>query len=93
MRMKIFKWDLIGGMKFFCWNRGWFYRGLILNREDNVFSSNFKRKRLAESKANLDCLSRIESAINTEKKSSANLHPFLVRVQNMLVENMLKIIQ
>ena len=38
-----------------------------------------------ELKADLDCLSRIESAINTEKKSSsANLLPFLVRVENML---------
>ena len=38
-----------------------------------------------ELKADLDCLSRIESAINTEKKnSSANLLPFLVRVENIL---------
>ena len=38
-----------------------------------------------ELKADLDSLSRIESAINTEKKSSsANLLPFLVRVENML---------
>ena len=33
----------------------------------------------------MDCFSQIESAINREKKSSsANLPPFLVRVQNML---------
>ena len=38
-----------------------------------------------ELKADLECLSRIESAINSEKKSSsANLLPFLVRVENML---------
>ena len=37
-------------------------------------------------KADLDCVSQIESAINTEKKksSSANLLSFLVRVENML---------
>ena len=38
-----------------------------------------------ELKADLDCLSQIESAINTEmKSSSANLLPFLVRIENML---------
>ena len=38
-----------------------------------------------ELKVDLDCLFRIESAVNTEKKSSsANLLPFLVRVENML---------
>ena len=38
-----------------------------------------------EWKSDLDCLSRIESAINSEKKSSsAKLLPFLVRVENML---------
>ena len=38
-----------------------------------------------ELKADLDCLSRVESTINTEKKSSSvNLLPFLVRVENML---------
>ena len=38
-----------------------------------------------EWKSDLDCVSRIESAINSEKKSSsANILPFLVRVENML---------
>ena len=38
-----------------------------------------------ELKADLECLNRIESAISSEKKnSSANLLPFLVRVENML---------
>ena len=38
-----------------------------------------------ELKIDLDCLSRIESAINREKKSSpANLLSFLVRVENVL---------
>ena len=38
-----------------------------------------------EFKADLECLNRIESAISSEKKnSSANLLPFLVRVENML---------
>ena len=38
-----------------------------------------------EIKADLDCFNRIDSAINTEKKrSSGNLLPFLVRVENML---------
>ena len=38
-----------------------------------------------ELKADLDCLSQIETAINTEKKSSsANLLLFLVRVEDML---------
>ena len=42
-------------------------------------------KCLMENQANLDCLNRIESAIDIEKKSSsANLLPFLVRVENML---------
>ena len=40
----------------------------------------------SELKADLDCLSGTESAINAEKKSSsASLLPFLVRVENMLV--------
>ena len=39
-----------------------------------------------ELKADLDCLSRIESAINTEKKSSPANLPFLIRVENMLAE-------
>ena len=39
----------------------------------------------SELKAGLDCSSRIESAVNTERKSSsAKLIPFLVRVENML---------
>ena len=39
----------------------------------------------SELKAGLDCLSRIESAVNTERKSnSAKFIPFLVRVENML---------
>ena len=37
-----------------------------------------------ELKADLDCLSRIESAINTDKKSSSTKLLFLVRVENML---------
>ena len=38
-----------------------------------------------ELKAELDCLNRIESTFNTQKKSSStNLLPFLVRVENML---------
>ena len=38
-----------------------------------------------ELKADLDCLSWVESTINTGKKSSsANLLPFMVRVENML---------
>ena len=38
-----------------------------------------------ELKADLDCLNRIESTFNTQKKSSStNLLPFLVRVENML---------
>ena len=38
-----------------------------------------------ELKIDFDCLSRIESAINREKKSSpANLLSFLVRVENVL---------
>ena len=40
-----------------------------------------------ELKAELDCLNRIESTFNTQKKSSStNLLPFLVRVENMLAE-------
>ena len=40
-----------------------------------------------ELKADLDCLNRIESTFNTQKKSSStNLLPFLVRVENMLAE-------
>ena len=42
-----------------------------------------------ELKADLDCLSPTESAINTEKKSScANILPFLVRVENMLARKL-----
>ena len=40
----------------------------------------------AKLKADLDYLSRIESAINTEKKSSPANLPFLIRVENMLAE-------
>ena len=43
-----------------------------------------------ELKADLDCLSRIESAINTEKKSSPANLPFLIRVENMLAEERLR---
>ena len=38
-----------------------------------------------ELKVDFDCLSRVESNINTDKKSSCiNLLPFLVRVENVL---------